>query len=302
MALKDLILSSLPQYCETLASDRKVCFRPMVVSEEKALILAKNTSDKIGILKTLENIFLNCCQDFKKTDFKKLKISDVEHLFLLLRAKSIGEVEGFSISCPHTGEAVSLKIDILKDLKIHKSSPTNKIKLSDNLLLVMAEPTVENLLKTPEYDTNEEDFYKFIGSCIKQVHTVKEIKDCKDLPEDELTEFVKVLTSAQLQKIIDYFDKITRLEIIKEYQTKDEVKRKISIRGLFNYINFFFEHLNIESLYKQLFQLKYYHNYGIDEIEMMIPWERIIHVEQIKEHLNEERNIKLATEGMLYGR
>jgi hypothetical protein len=34
----------------------------------------------------------------------------------------------------------------------------------------------------------------------------------------------------------------------------------------------------------------------------MIPWERTIHIEQIKEHLNEERNLKLTTEGALYGR
>jgi hypothetical protein len=302
MALKDLILSSLPQYCETLPSGKQVCFRPMVVSEEKALILAKNTSDRIGLLKTLENILINCCQDFKKTDFKKLKISDLEHLFLLLRSKSIGEVEGFTLKCPHTDENIILKIDVIKDLKIHKSSTNNKIKLTNNLILVMNEPTVEHLIKTPNYDSTEEDFYKFTGSCIKQVHTVNEIKDCKDLPEIELTEFIKALTSQQLQQIINYFDELTRLEIVKEYQTTDGVKRNIRIKGLFNYINFFFEHLNVESLYKQFFQLKYYHNYSIDEIEMMIPWERTIHIEQIKEHLNEERNLKLTTEGALYGR
>lgn len=302
MALKDLILSSLPQYCETLASDKKVCFRPMVVSEEKALILAKNTSDKTGIIKTLENIVLNCCQDFKKTDFKKLKLCDLEHLFLLLRAKSIGEVEGFSLKCPYTEEPITLKIDILKDLKIQKSSSSNKIKLTDNLVLVMSEPTVENLLKTPNYDSDEEEFYKFIGSCIKQVHTVNEIKEGKDLPENELTEFIKVLTSAQLEKIVNYFDALTRIEIIKEYKTKDEISRTIKIKGIFNYINFFFEHLNVQNLYKQMFQLKYYHNYNIEEIESMIPWEKTIHIEQIKEQLNEERNIKLASEGTLYGR
>lgn len=302
MALKDLILSSLPQYCEILVSEKNVCFRPMVVSEEKALILAKNTSDKIGILKTLENILINCCQDFKKTDFKKLKLCDLEHLFLLLRAKSIGEVEGFSLNCPDTGEAISLKIDVIKDLKKQKTTGSNKIKLSNNLLLVMSEPTVETLLKTPDYDTNEEEFYKFIGSCIKQVQTVSEIKDCKDLPEAEVTEFVKVLTSAQLQQVIEYFDRITRIELVKEYETQDKKKRQVKIKGLFNYINFFFEHLNVENLYKQFFQLKYYHNYNIDEIESMIPWERIIHIEQIKEHLNEERNIKLRMEGAMYGR
>ena len=84
MALKDLLLSSLPQYCEKLPSEKQVCFRPLIVSEEKALLLAKNTSDRTGILKTLETILTNCCTDFKKSDFKKLKIHDLEALFLAI--------------------------------------------------------------------------------------------------------------------------------------------------------------------------------------------------------------------------
>ena len=30
----------------------------------------------------------------------------------------------------------------------------------------------------------------------------------------------------------------------------------------------------------------------MSEIESMIPWEKTVYVEQIKEHLNEERNMK----------
>ena len=63
MELKNLLLSSLPQYCETLPSGKKLCFRPIVVSEEKSLMLAKGSGDKLSILKTLENILSNCIQD-----------------------------------------------------------------------------------------------------------------------------------------------------------------------------------------------------------------------------------------------
>jgi hypothetical protein len=303
MALKDLLLSSLPQYCEILPSETKICFRPMVVSEEKALILAKNTSDRLGLLKTLESIILNCCQDLKKNDFKKIKITDLEYLFLCIRAKSIGEVEGFSLKCPHTNENINLKIDIVKDAKVTKSTANTKIKLTDNLLLIMSEPTIENLIIAPEYDSDEESFYAFIGSCIKQIQTRSEIKDCKQVSFDEVIDFVKNLTNEQMKKVLNYFDNITKLEINKQYKTSDDIERSISIKGIFNYLNFFFEHLNIQSLYKQLFQLKYYHNYELSEIENMIPWEKTVYIEQIKEHLDEEKNLKASiAEGMMYGR
>jgi len=275
----------------------------MVVSEEKALILAKNTSDRLGILKTLENIVLECCQDFKKSDFKKLKIADLEYLFLLLRAKSIGEVEGFTLKCPETDESVSLKVNIIKDTTFKDSTVNNKIKLSENLLLVMSEPTVEHLLNCPEYDLTEDGFYQFIALCIKQIQSRNEIKEGKELPLQELVEFIKVFTGEQMKSVLNYFDNITKTEITKQYTTSDGTQRSIVIKGLFNYINFFFEHLNVENLYKQLFQVKYYHDYELSEIEKMIPWEKTIFIEQIKEHLNEERNIKYSsTEGMMNAR
>jgi hypothetical protein len=303
MALKDLLLSSLPQYCETLPSGKKICFRPMVVSEEKALLLAKSTSDRLGIVKTLENIILECCPDLKKSDFKKFKLPDLEYLFLLLRAKSIGEIEGFTLKCPHTDENVSIKINILKDTIIKESNTSSKIKLSDNLLLVMTEPTIETVLNCPNYDQDEESFYKFIAGCIKQVQTRNEIKEGKELPLQEVVEFIKAFTSQQMKTVLEYFDNISKIEIVKEYTTSDGVSRNVNIKGLFNYINFFFEHLNVENLYKQLFQLKHYHNYDLSEIERMIPWEKTVFVEQIKEQLKEERNLKYSnTEGMMYGR
>jgi len=297
MALKDLLLSSLPQYCEKMPSGKTICFRPMLVSEEKALMLAKSSGDQLNILKTLESILLSCCTDLKKNDIKKLKLIDFEYLFLQLRAKSIGETEGFSIICPETKEQVNLRIDLLKDCKVIEQQVNNKIKIAENLIIVMQEPTTEVLFKAPDYEQNEESFYKFIANCLKQVQTVVEIKDCKEVSETELLDFVKTLTTQQLQKVLQYFDNIPRLEITKEYTTTDKVQRKLTIKGFFNHINFFFEHISIDIFYKQQFQLKYYHNYSIEELNGMIPWERTVHVEQVKNQLEEKRKIHILQNG-----
>ena len=297
MALKDLLLSSLPQYCEKMPSGKTICFRPMLVSEEKALMLAKSSGDRLNIIKTLESILLSCCTDLKKGDIKKLKLIDFEYLFLQLRAKSIGESEGFSIICPETKEQVNLRVNLLKDYQILEQPVSNKLKIAENIIIVMQEPTVEVLFKAPDYQENEESFYKFIANCLKQVQTVIEIKDCKDVSESELLDFVKTLTTAQLQKVLQYFDNIPRLEIIKTYTTSDQKQRTLSIKGLFNHINFFFEHISVDVFYKQQFQLKYYHNYSIEELDGMIPWERTVHVEQVKGQLEEQRKIHILENG-----
>ena len=48
-------------------------------------------------------------------------------------------------------------------------------------------------------------------------------------------------------------------------------------------------HMNLEAYFKINFSLMQYHKYSLTEIENMIPWERDVYVELLKQHLEEER-------------
>lgn len=297
MALKDLIISSFPQYCEKLASGRSVCFRPMTVLEEKSLLLTKQSEDKLSILKTLTNIISNC---FENIEVNSFSIAELEQSFLLLRSKSLGEIEQFTIKCPVTNEMVNFQVNLITDLKVNTTKPNPKIKLNSNLLLVLNPPTVKTLLKFPEYNSNSENVYGFIASCVKQINTQKEVINCSDKSEKEIIEFIQNLTPQQFNTIIGYFDSLPAAEIIPEYKTSDGELRKVSIKGIFNFINFFFNHLTLDLFYRQNFQMKYHHNYTLTEIENMIPWERAVYMEQIRKHLNEETNRLNNTTEMIF--
>ena len=47
-------------------------------------------------------------------------------------------------------------------------------------------------------------------------------------------------------------------------------------------------HMDLESYFRLNFSLMQYHKYSLTEIENMIPWERDIYVELLKEHIEEE--------------
>ena len=47
-------------------------------------------------------------------------------------------------------------------------------------------------------------------------------------------------------------------------------------------------HMELESYFKINFALMQFHKYSLTEIENMIPWERDIYVELLKEHIEEE--------------
>ena len=47
--------------------------------------------------------------------------------------------------------------------------------------------------------------------------------------------------------------------------------------------------MNLEAYFRINFALMQYHKYSLTEIENMIPWERDIYVELLKQHLEEEK-------------
>lgn len=48
-------------------------------------------------------------------------------------------------------------------------------------------------------------------------------------------------------------------------------------------------HMDLENYFRLNFALMQYHRWSLWEIEAMIPWERDIYVELLKQHLKEEK-------------
>ena len=122
-----LMRSELPEHETILPTSKKlVKYRPFLVKEEKILLIAKQSKDKKEQLNAIENIILSCC-DIK--NIATLPLVDVEHLFLELRKKSIGEIVNLNFNCPQTKEKINIKLD-LDDIKLNSSKNKKKIQLS----------------------------------------------------------------------------------------------------------------------------------------------------------------------------
>ena len=48
-------------------------------------------------------------------------------------------------------------------------------------------------------------------------------------------------------------------------------------------------HLDLENYFRLNFALMQYHKWSLSEIENLLPWERHIYVELLKQHLEEEK-------------
>jgi len=48
-------------------------------------------------------------------------------------------------------------------------------------------------------------------------------------------------------------------------------------------------HMNLEAYFRLNFALMQHHKYSLTEIENMMPWERDVYVELLKQHIEEQK-------------
>lgn len=218
MQISNLITT--PTYTTLLpASNQKIKFRPFLVKEEKVLLQIKETEEN-NITLLLENIFniVNACI-FNVIDAKSLPISDLEFLFLNIRAKSESSNINFIMKCIEcqaenkiTVSIDDLKTDIKKDIE-------NTIQLSDELYVEMKYPAAEDLFE----DFNNKgdiDVIKLVKSCIKSFIHNENIFPVTKETSDEVMTFLEDLTSAQFSKFRDFIDNLPSNYIPYEFTCK----------------------------------------------------------------------------------
>lgn len=117
----------LPVYTTKLpVSGKTVEFTPLVVRDEKNIAAAKETGQNIDGYNTLLRIIE------EKTDLKisKLSETDIIHLLLEFRKKSVGEKFKTIFICPHSNEKITLDVDC-GDITLKGKSKKSHIKTDD---------------------------------------------------------------------------------------------------------------------------------------------------------------------------
>ena len=232
--ISTLLKSSIPSYSIKLPiCGKQVKFRPFLVKEEKVLLMALEEDTEEAVLRAIVNIVEECTENLDNGD--DLPLTDLEFLFLNIRAKAVGDIVEPSITCPWTGEPIKQKIDITKIKPKTPKTDSNKIELNETVGITMKYPTIrilteKKLSTTDNLDTK--DTFKLISSCIEEIWTDKEIYKDAQLKEDDVTQFVESMTTDQFEKINDFFSNIPKLSYNIKYKTKDGEERKLELTTL----------------------------------------------------------------------
>ena len=218
-----LPMMSAPTYTMIVPSSGvSVKFRPFLVKEEKALLIAQQSEDIGVMIQTLKGIINTCVLD--TLDVDKLATFDLEYMFTQIRAKSVGEIIELIFPCDidhgEDNEKARVKVSIdLTTLVVEKDpNHNNKINLFGDVGVVMKYPTMDVMKRLENLDTNDLDkVFSVVADSIDYIYQGEEIFYGKEQKHEELLQFLNNLTSEQFVKVQQFFATMPKIKKEIEY-------------------------------------------------------------------------------------
>jgi DNA-directed RNA polymerase subunit M/transcription elongation factor TFIIS len=242
MALPKL---NIPLYDVTCPSGQKVSFRPFLVKEEKLLMIAMQSGETETILNTAKQILENCVGSVCNIQVDKLPLFDVEFLFLQLRARSIGEQVTLRYKCNNLVPSANTEalvscgmiseygIDLLSIKPVFGPGHNKYVSLSPTVGLTLKYPTFKAFKNVARKDLAADEAFNFLVDCVDSISDADKMISTKDIPREEVAEFINDLNHAQVEQMDKFFDTMPKIEhTIKFKCPKCAKEEEIVVQGL----------------------------------------------------------------------
>lgn len=217
-----LPMNSMPTFNLTVPSTgKKVRFRPFLVKEEKALLIAQQSEDPKVMVDTLRGVIEGCILD--DIDSTTLATFDLEYIFLQIRGKSVGETVDLFFQCDvdhgEQNDKAKSKITInLADIEVTKSEGhSNKIPLFGDVGVIMKYPTLEAAEAMTDFE-NIDEIFGMVADSIECIYDAEQVYHTKDTSKQEILQFLNNLTTEQFLKVQQFFETMPKLSTTVEYK------------------------------------------------------------------------------------
>lgn len=214
------------------STKKKIKIRPMLVREEKILLMAKTGEDANEILSAVKQVVNNCIVD-SDIDVDKLALFDIEYLFVRIRSVSVNNISKVSYRDNEDNKIYDFEVDLDKvEVKFPESLEKN-FNITDKTGIIMKYPDAslysdKAFLETPA----EKIVDTLILRCIDKIYDGDTMMDPKNFAEKELVEFVDNLDVNTYDKIRKFFNSLPTLYYKIEYVNDNKNTRTIEMTAL----------------------------------------------------------------------
>jgi len=241
---------ALPKHASALhpltipSTGQEVKFRPFVVKDEKALMLAMQSENETTMVNTLRELITNCVQE--EIEVKRLATFDLEYCFAQMRGKSVGEIveiigkcDNEEAGCVDNPKAqVKLSVDITQIPVTFPEGHNKRIDLWGDVGVVMKYPTLETIIKYQglNQDSDPDKVFDIIMDSMEVIYEGDELHYIHEQSVEEVNDFINNLTSDQFAKVRDFFENMPKMTHTIEYTCPNCGRvHKRTLEGLQNF-------------------------------------------------------------------
>jgi hypothetical protein len=226
----------VPTYTLELPSTKQlITYRPYLVREEKVLLIALETEDPDAMQLAIGDIVKGCIiSDIK---FNELTMYDVEYLFLMIRAKSVGEKATVFAGCDaeECEEVAKLEVDFM-DIVIANNNDDKQFRydLGGGIIIDMGHPNMGDkaLLKgIPEDDI----VISTVASSIDTIYYNDEVYTVSTIPLEEVVEFLGSMNTKQFGPLLDVVLDQPYVQYKKDWKCKCGYENHVEYNGLVDF-------------------------------------------------------------------
>jgi len=219
---------STPVFTIKDSTGKQRSFRPMLVREEKLLLMAKESSDQADVLAAIKQVVNNCVID-AGFEVDKLPLFELEHAFLKLRGFSVGNKINVSYKDNEDEKVYNFTVDLDKvETRIPKIE--KKIPITPTAGIILRYPSAA-LYGDAAYSKLERDeaFFKLVASCVEFVYDGERVYERKDFTEEELLDFIDRLEISVFERVKEFMLNLPSLYYKIEYKNANGNDRTIEL-------------------------------------------------------------------------
>jgi len=222
-----------PTFETTLPSNgTKIEFRPFLVGEEKILLTAKESGDRIDLIRAIRQVVQNCVLT-DPFNSETITTFDLEWLFIQLRAKSVNNIVEIRLQDEDDGEEYTLEVDLDK-VEIINEVKTNKVELVEEqpLGMIIHFPTPKISEELKDIQSLHEVTYQLIISCIQEVYDEDNVYPWNENTQKEKEKWIDSLSVESYDKLREFFLNMPRLFLEVSYTNSEEKEKKLTFQTL----------------------------------------------------------------------
>lgn len=224
------VVNSPTLVCTLPVSKQKIKYRPFIVKEQKAMLLAQQSEDEQSIAQTVRDVVISCTNG--TMDYDNTPTADVAYFFLQMQISSVGTERKVSIPCVKCEEPILMNID-LSSITVDTSNVVTQVMITESIGVTFRLPsmtdTSESMKNVDGVSRNE----SLITRLIVSIFDEDSVYPFDEYTAQEKSDWLSSLNDVQLMEIQKFVDGIPELRHELKYSCPHcQTKQRKLLEGL----------------------------------------------------------------------